>query len=285
LLDLMRSKRIEHCYFLFGPGGTGKTSVARILAGEFGCEVIEVDAASNSGIDEMRALTSTMLYQGFGESRGKAYIIDECHRLSANAWDSLLKSTEEPPAHVFFFFCSTDPRKIPAAMLTRGPNYTLRPLPYDDLMDGLEAVCRAERMSVKPDILAAAARAAEGSMRAALVNLSMVADCRDAAEAESLLEGSSVAPEVIDLCRALARGMRMSDVIALLKPIKEKGTISAEGARIQITAYMTVALLGAKGAKQMGYLLNVLKAFSNPCQTTDGFAPLMLAFADVVDIE
>ena len=140
----LKAKSPSHCYLFAGPAGTGKTTLARIMAANFGCDVgnmIEVDAASNSGIDDMRGVTSTLRYNGFGDSPNKAIIIDECHGLSKQAWDSLLKSTEEPPPHVFFFFCSTNPAKVPAAMTTRCQTYHLSPVKYDDLMDLLEGVC------------------------------------------------------------------------------------------------------------------------------------------------
>lgn len=286
LLAQMKRKDIQHTYFFFGPGGTGKTTIARILARDFGCEdVIEIDAASNSGVDEMRAVMAQMQYGGFGGRGGRAYVIDECHRLSANAWDSLLKTTEEPPAHVFFFFCSTDPRKIPSAMLTRGPNYNLRPIARACILTRLESVCSAEGLDTPTDFLDVVARACGGSLRAALVMLSMVQDVETVEEAERIIEAQQDVPEVIELCRLLMQGPpTWPEVQKLLKPIDEKGSLGPEGIRIQVTNYVAKALINEKG-RRAGYLLNILAAFSKPCNPTDKMAPVMLAFADVCDFD
>lgn len=277
----LAAKNRQRTYFLFGPTGTGKTTIARILADNFNCSPIEVDAASNSGIDEMRALTASMAYSGFG-GRGRAYIIDECQRLSAQAWDSLLKSTEEPPDHVMFFFCSTEPKKIPVAMLSRGPTYHLRAIEWVVIVNALEDVCKAERLDTPLSYLEAIASACGGSMRLALVMLAQVTDCHSLDEVEMLLEGIGQAPEVIDLCRLVVKDCDWPSVIKLIKPIKEKGVLQAEGIRIQIVHYVNAVLLGAN-ERDAPYLLNLLVAFSKPCNSTDGMAPILMAFADVVN--
>lgn len=280
----VKAKARQHTYFFFGPGGTGKTTLARLIAAEFRCKpenIIEVDAASNSGVDDMRTVTQGLRYNGFGESPNKAYIIDECQMLSKNAWDSLLKSTEEPPEHVFFFFCSTNPAKVPAAMLTRGPNYALQPVKFDPLMDLLERVADAEGLSTPDWALQIAARACSGSPRQALVMLAMVQDAEDEAEAEAILQGVGETKEVIDLCRAMVKGsLRWDDVQRNLKPISDQG---AEGIRIQVTLYLAACLMGAKGDRDVPRLLDMLAAFSKPCTQTDKLAPIFLAFGEFVD--
>jgi DNA polymerase-3 subunit gamma/tau len=275
----------QHTFFFLGPSGCGKTTLARIACNLFDVppqSVVEVDGASQRGIDDMKTVVQNLRYAGFGEYPNKAIVVDECHQLSKDAWNSLLKITEEPPEHVFFFFCSTDPSKIPGAIATRGPQYVLKPVRFDDLMDLLEFVVDEEKLDTPNAHLEIVARACGGSPRQALVQLAMIQGARDEDECEALLQGAGQQKEVIDLCRRMVGGsLTWPDVQKNLKPLTDLG---AEGIRIQVTLYLSAVLMGNVKAKETGRLLDMLDAFSRPCNQTDKLAPILLAFGRFVDI-
>lgn len=272
----IKAKARAHTYLFTGPAGTGKTTLARILAKEMGCgSIVEVDASSNSGIDDMRRITEALQYQGFGDEPGRAIILNECQGLSKNAWDSLLTATEEPPEHVFFFFTSTHPAKIPAAMMTRAVSYHLVALKFDVIMDLLEQVCDDEGFDTKSSILRMVAEASGGSMRMALTMLAKVHACDDDKEAGALLQSSMDNAQIIDLCRQMVSGRaEWRDVVKTLKELEEP----PETIRIIIVNYLNACVMGAKSDKDAVRLLDMLECFLKPCNPSDKLAPLLVAF-------
>ncbi len=191
--NAIKRGRLAHAFLLTGVRGVGKTSTARLIAKALNCigpgggggptispcgacepcvaiaegrhmDVIEMDAASNTGVDDVREIIEAVRYAAVS-ARYKVYIIDEVHMLSTNAFNALLKTLEEPPPHVKFLFATTEVNKVPVTVLSRCQRFDLRRIPADMLADHFATICRAEHVDAEPEALALIARAAEGSVR------------------------------------------------------------------------------------------------------------------------
>jgi len=188
LKNAISSGRIAHAYLFSGPRGVGKTTTARILAKALNCEkgptpepcgectrcreiadgrsldVLEIDGASNRGIDEIRDLRESVNYAP-SESRYKIYIIDEVHMLTTEAFNALLKTLEEPPKHVIFIFATTAPRKVPPTILSRCQRFDFRRIPTEDIVRNLREIAEREGSEADDDALLAIAKRADGALR------------------------------------------------------------------------------------------------------------------------
>lgn len=224
--------RVAHAYLFAGPRGTGKTSTARILAKAVNCtggpplpcntcptclavnegralDLIEIDAASNRGIDEIRDLRDKVRFAP-SEGQFKFYVLDEVHMLTTEAFNALLKTLEEPPAHVIFVLATTDPQRIPATVLSRCQRFDFRRMRLADIVSRLEAIAQAENLQVTRPALELIARSATGSMRDAeslLDQLLVYAreGTLDIAEVQSVL-GMRGGEQVPPLVEALIEG-------------------------------------------------------------------------------
>jgi DNA polymerase-3 subunit gamma/tau len=200
LKNAIASNRMAHAVLFSGPRGTGKTTVARILAKAMNCDkgptpvpcnmckschditssgavdVYEIDGASNNGVEQVRELRDNIKYMP-AHSRYKIYIIDEVHMLSTAAFNALLKTLEEPPAHVLFIFATTEPHKIPLTILSRCRRHDFRRISIDAITDHLETICKKENFDIEKESLDLMAREAGGCMRDALSLLDQVMTC------------------------------------------------------------------------------------------------------------
>ncbi len=193
LANAIRRDRLAHAFLLTGVRGVGKTSTARLIAKALNCvgpdgkggptispcgvcepcraiaegrhiDVVEMDAASHTGVDDVREIIEAVRYAAVS-ARYKVYIVDEVHMLSKNAFNALLKTLEEPPAHVKFLFATTEVNKVPVTVLSRCQRFDLRRIPADRLAAHFGEVAQTEGVEVEPEALALIARAAEGSAR------------------------------------------------------------------------------------------------------------------------
>nr|DAY14557.1 MAG TPA: DNA polymerase III [Caudoviricetes sp.] len=191
LMRAIREDKVAHAYLFAGPRGTGKTSMAKIFARAINCEhgptdhpcnecsvcksilsgqsmdVLEIDAASNRGIDEIRALRESVKFMPV-EGRKKVFIIDEAHMLTNEAWNALLKTIEEPPDHVMFIFATTEIEKLPVTIVSRCQRYTFRRITSDDIAQRLQYVADKEGFALEDNAARLIAVHADGGLRDAL---------------------------------------------------------------------------------------------------------------------
>src|SRR5712691_10672537 len=200
LENAIAQNRIAHGYIFSGQRGTGKTTVARILARCLNCiqgptnqpcgvcascleiaaggavDVIEIDAASNRGINEMRELRENVRYRP-QRDRYKVFIVDEAHQITSEAFNALLKTIEEPPAWVVFILCTTEAHKIPATIASRCQHFSFRSVDFEELIARMDWICRQEGIEAGAEVLAVLAQAGEGSVRDSLSALDQAIAC------------------------------------------------------------------------------------------------------------
>src|SRR3954462_5937876 len=200
LTNAIESNRLAHGYIFSGQRGTGKTTVARILARCLNCEqgptdqpcgvcasckeiaagnavdVIEIDAASNRGINEMRELRENVRYRP-ARDRYKVFIVDEAHQITSEAFNALLKTLEEPPEWVVFILCTTEVHKIPVTIASRCQQFSFRSVDFNDLVERMRWICEQEGIQADDEALGIIAQAGEGSVRDSLSALDQAIAC------------------------------------------------------------------------------------------------------------
>lgn len=231
---------ISHAYLFTGPRGVGKTSIARILAHEINgltydedsqhLDIVEIDAASNNGVDDIRDLREKVSIAPTSAYK-KIYIIDEVHMLSKAAFNALLKTLEEPPAHVVFILATTDVDKVPDTILSRTQRYTFKRASHDGIVSLLARIAKSETISIDDGALALIARHSDGSYRDSVSLLDQISSVSDSITTEDVENALGLAPE--ELIETLLDGLTKKDFDTTISSVKK---LRADGFQAAIIA-------------------------------------------------
>ena len=282
LRNAVVSNRVNQAYLFAGPRGTGKTTSARLLAKAVNClaedpkerpcnvcenctavnqgrflDLIEIDAASNTSVDDVRELRDTI---NFAPSQGKfkVYIIDEVHMLSTSAFNALLKTLEEPPSHVIFILATTEIHKIPATVLSRCQRHEFRRIPLTQIIEKLRLICAQENIQIDEDALSLIARQSTGSMRDAISLVDQLASLQRRITLASVQDilGTTTSQTVIDLIQAIQEKDSASG-LGLIHAALDGGADPRQFARQVVDYLRSLLVVKLNGGKDLELLPEV----------------------------
>jgi DNA polymerase-3 subunit gamma/tau len=272
LAKAIKSGRISHAYLFTGPRGVGKTSIARILAHEINglkydeqqshIDIIEIDAASNNGVEDVRDLREKV-HIAPAAGKYKIYIIDEVHMLSKAAFNALLKTLEEPPAHVVFILATTEAHKLPETIISRTQRYIFRPIDEAKAVAHLKYIAKEEKITVDDEALKLIAEHGDGSFRDSIGLLDQVGSHGQKVTLTSVQSVLGIAPTqaITALLEAIRSGKAANELYAQLAALLNQGYQPAHIAK-QLAVQIRTNILGGQGQAQDSELLQALLGVS-----------------------
>jgi DNA polymerase-3 subunit gamma/tau len=296
LRHAIAKQRISHAYLFTGPRGVGKTSIARILAHQLNdvpytgedshLDIIEIDAASTGGVDEIRELREKV-YIAPANGKYKVYIIDEVHMMSTAAFNALLKTLEEPPAHVIFILATTEAHKLPATIISRTQRYSFRPITTDKIINHLRYIASQENIDITDDALNLIADHSEGSFRDSIGMLDQASSLHKKINRDDLEQLLGIPPDsaINELISALSAGNSLN-LVNLLTLLRSNGFQATTVAK-QLNQKLRILLLNNQDQFNKRSLINLLtrlievSASHNP----DQFLELILLDYSLSDSE
>lgn len=292
LASVLKARGVPHTFLFVGPSGVGKTTLARIVASMLDIPVLnimDINGASNRGIENMRQVVEQLKYRALGTNPKRMIILDECHALTKDTWQSLLLPIEQPPKHVYWALCTTELSKVPVTIQTRCAKFELKSIAPDELYDLVSTVSELEELSVPASVLDVCVERADGSARLALQNLQVARVCENNEQAIELLSRRLDNAEAIDLARLLCDPVKCRSWATVAKCLKKASEKEPpETIRLIVVNYAAKALLGGEGGKPMTdmkratHLLFVLEQFSGFFPEQEKYGPLLVAVGRIV---
>lgn len=286
LENALKTGRISHAYLFTGPKGVGKTSVARILAHEINnlkyeddqthLDIIEIDAASNRRIDEIRELRDKIHIAPIS-GKYKVYIIDEVHMLTREAFNALLKTLEEPPEHAVFILATTEAHKVPETILSRTQRFSFRAVGDDDLAKYLKIIADKEKIKIDPEALRLVAEHGGGSFRDSIGLLDQLSGNKEPVTAEVVtrMVGLPTDQHIESLIEMLASA-DIGEIIGQLQSLRSDGVSPSQTAKT-LASRLRQELLASSSAFDPAFLLDVVEALLNVPTFGDQAAALEIA--------
>ena len=258
-----------HAFLFTGPSGIGKTTTARIIARHLNAEILEIDAASNNGVDAMRALTELAQYRPMSSSGKRLIILDEAHMMTKGSWNAALKLLEEPPEHLFIALCTTEANKVPETVKTRCYHVNLLPLKPAEIVDLLTAVIELEQWTVDDDVLSAVVQHATGQPRKALTAIQAAHDCTSREEVRRVLPLLDDSEPIIEICQILLQSTTAANWPRINNALERIEDADFEEGIILAGRYIASAMQKSKRPEDAQRAYRLLSALIFPSSTFD----------------